>query len=225
VIESDARQLAAAIRSDFPVEVLPSDAIWQSTPALRVIDCVLSLRKKYDTVVLPRVRTFGERFPEIESCADLRAMIDRYPDPLSFLNETLTMNSPGKADALVGVLDYMIDIQQRFPGETEPTRLGEWARWARPGDFLTVGVRGFALAGFQYLRMLFGAETVKPDVHILAYAERVLRRRIAGNASAEVGAVYVYERAGELLGRSARQIDIAIWERESGRASPTRNPG
>ena len=37
-----------------------------------------------------------------------------------------------------------------------------------------VGVRGFGLAGFQYMRMLFGAQTAKPDIHI-AYGPGVFK--------------------------------------------------
>ena len=74
-----------------------------------------------------------------------------------------------------------------------------------------LGINGFKLAGFQYLRMLFGAETVKPDVHIIRYVESVLGRPIAGSPSREVQAVYAMERAGELLEQSARALYVAIW--------------
>ena len=137
------------------------------------------------------------------------------------MNSVLSMKSEGKANALVGVLDYLIDIQQRFDGASEGERLAAWARWARPGDYLTLDVHGFKLAGFQYLRMLFGTETTKPDVHILRYAEQALARPIRGKPSSEVQAVYAIERAGEILGRSVRQLDIAIWEQGAGRRLPS----
>lgn len=79
-------------------------------------------------------------------------------------------------------------------------------------------VPGFKLAGFQYLRMLFGAETTKPDVHILRYVARTLNRPPATRANEMVRAVYAVERAGELLGVSVRSLDVAIWEHESGQS-------
>jgi len=211
MIEADARSLAARIREDYSDPPAPSDWIWTQPPPIRVADCVLSLRKPYKKVVLPRVQGFAERFPEITTCSGLRELIDSYDSPLAFHVDALKMNSPGKAAALVGVLDYLVDIQQRFDGKSEEERLIRWARWARPGDHLMLGINGFKLAGFQYLRMLFEAETVKPDVHIIRYVESVLDKPIAGWPSREVQAVYAMERAAELLGRSARAIDVAIW--------------
>ncbi len=216
MIEADAQILAERLRQDFPDPPLPSDWIWTTTPPVRVIDCVLSLRKPYITVVLPRVRGFADRFPEITSCAQLRELIGTYDTPAAFHADSLRMDSPMKAAMIVGVLDYLLDIQTRFDAPSEEERLIQWARWVRPGDHLMLGINGFKLAGFQYLRMLFGAETVKPDVHILRYVESVLGRSIAGNASGEVQAVYAMERAGELMGRSVRSLDVAIWTKLSG---------
>lgn len=216
MIEADAAILAECIRADFPT--MPSRELWiaRQSSAAKVIDCVLSLRKSYERIVTPRVRRFVADHPDVASCADLRVMIGQSPSPESFMAEVLTLRSPGKAAALVGVLDYLLDIQQRFDSPTEDTRLAAWASWARPGDYLTLDVRGFGLAGFQYLRMLFGADTVKPDVHILRYVERSLERPIGTRADRVVQTVYALERAGELLGVPVRSIDVAIWSRSRG---------
>jgi len=221
VIEADAQALAARIRVDFPSPRGLADPVWRSSPAAKVIDCTLSLRKPYKSVVEPRVMGFVESYPHIRTCRQLRAEVEKFRSPLAFHAEVLRMKSPGKANMLVGVLDYLIDIQGRFDGGTEDARLAAWARWARPGDYLTLDVRGFALAGFQYLRMLFGADTVKPDVHILKYVEDVLGRPVAPGSAAAVQAVYALERVGEILGQPVRYIDVAIWERGSGHRLPS----
>ena len=216
MIEADAHLLANQIVVDFPESRQIDDAEWQAAAAIKVIDCVLSLRKPYKTVVVPRVEAFTQAHPEVCSCSDLLSLITTYESPDAFHTAELNMNSPGKAAALVGVLEYLVDIQQRFDGEDEDARLSAWAQWARPGDYLTLDVKGFKLAGFQYLRMLFGAKTTKPDIHILRYVEAVLDRPIAGYPSREVQAIYAIERAGEVLGRSVRQLDHEIWKRGSG---------
>jgi hypothetical protein len=219
MIEADAAILAERIRTDFPAIAEPMHWIWTQSPPLKTIDCVLSLRKNYTRIVEPRVKRFAAAHPEIADCASLRSLIDRSPSPVAFFAAELAMNSPGKAAALVGVLDYLLDIQRRFDGATEDARLAAWARWARPGDYLTLDVRGFGLAGFQYLRMLMGADTVKPDVHVLRYVERVLGRPVTASASQCVQAVYALERAGELLGHPVKSIDVAIWSLQ--RQGPT----
>lgn len=219
MIEADARTLAERLRRDFPSPLPVPIPVWRRTPASRVIDCVLSLRKSYERVVKPRVKRFGERYPDVVSCSDLRSLIDTFASEEAFHKDALHMASPGKAAMLVGVLDYLIDIQQRFDGTTEEERLTAWARWARPGDYLMLDVPGFKLAGFQYLRMLFGAETTKPDVHILAYVGDALGRSPATRPSEQVCAVYAIERAGEMLNVSVRSLDVAIWEHRTGHST------
>lgn len=221
MIEADAHQLAERFALDFPATRSLTDPVWRDSAAAKVIDCVLSLRKPYKNVVVPRVEAFVQSNPEIYSCSDLLDLIASFDSPVAFHASVLDMNSPGKASALVGVLEYLIDIQKRFDGDCENCRLNAWAQWARPGDYLTLDVKGFKLAGFQYLRMLFGAETTKPDIHIIRYVEDVLGRPVAGHPSREVQAVYAIERAGEILGRSVRQLDVAIWERGSGHRLPS----
>lgn len=215
MIEFDAHRLADAISREFPIAPSHTNPDWRGAAAPKVIDCVLSLRKPYKAVVEPRVQGFVQSYPHVQRCDDLIRLIRSFESPLAFHATVLRMNSPGKATALLGVLEYLVDIQARFKGDDEDARLLAWAQWARPGDYLTLDVPNFKLAGFQYLRMLFGAETTKPDVHILKYIEKTLDRSIAGWPSREVQAVYAIERAGELLGRSVRDIDLAIWERGS----------
>ena len=206
-----------------PTGAALADSVGVSSPAVGGLDCVLPLRRRDGSVVGPWVRRFAGNHPEVTSCRSLLDLVQRYESPLEFHRKALRMDSPGKANALVGVLEYLIDIQSRFDEASEQERLEAWAKWTRPADYITVDVRGFALAGFQYLRMLFGAETVKPDAHILRYAELVLDRSIRGNHRAQMAVIYAYESAAEKLGRSARQIDVAIWEHQSGRTHPGRS--
>lgn len=216
MIEHDAAKLAERIRADFDRFPDPPHWVWSQCPAAKVIDCVLSLRKKYNSVVLPRVKAFVSKRTDIKTCSDLRKLIDTFQSPETFFADVLSMNSPGKAAMLCGVLDYLLDVQLRFDQGTEDERLVAWAKWARPGDYLAMEVRGFKIAGFQYLRMLFGADTTKPDVHILSYCSEVLGEKIG-----EARAVYALERAGELLGVPVRSIDVAIWERGAGQSLPS----
>ena len=216
MIEADARRVAERITTDFTTIRNPDHWIWRQTPAAKVIDCVLSLRKKYATVVVPRVREFVERHPTVRSCDDLLALIAEHESPAAFIADQLRMRSPDKGAAIAGVAAYLVDMQQRFDHADEEQRLQAWAQWARPGDYLAVDVHRFGLAGFQYLRMLFGASTVKPDVHILNYLTEVLGRRVT-----DVQAVYILERAAELAGIDAIKLDVTIWERGSGHSLPS----
>lgn len=215
--ERDARVLAEHFAADFPEPPTVTPRAWLRSPAACVTDCVLSLRKNYTSTVTPRVRAFVDTHPGVETCADLLELIASRPSPEAFHRDALRMNSPGKAAALVAVAQHLDGEQARFDGESERDRLTAWAEWARPGDHLMLDIRGFGLAGFQYLRVLFGAQTIKPDVHILRYAERALGRPFT-SASSAVRLVYIVERAGEMLSVPVRSLDAAMWQAGSGQS-------
>ena len=72
-------------------------------------------------------------------------------------------------------------------------------------------MRGFGVAGFQYLRMHFGADTVKPDVHIRRYVEGVLGRPVG-----DVAMVWLVEQACRKVGASPLAVDARIWQAATG---------
>ncbi len=126
MIEADAALLAERIRQDFPGPRPLRHPIWRQSPAAKVIDCVLSLRKNYDNVVAPRVQRFVERYSDTVTCTDLRMLMDRFESPEVFVAEVLDMRSSRKAEMLTGVVDYLIDVQSRFNGANEAERLTTW---------------------------------------------------------------------------------------------------
>jgi hypothetical protein len=58
------------------------------------------------------------------------------------------------------------------------------------------------------MRMLFGANTVKPDIHIRRYVEACV-----GHSVSEIRALELLERAAEHLQIRAVDLDTTIWER------------
>lgn len=211
--ERDAKRLVERVRADFPAPSATPPPVWDGAPPLKVIDCVLSLNRPYDRVVAPRVEAFARSRPDIRTCADLRAAL-LAGTPEAFLREYLDTRDAARATTLLGVVEFALDAQERFSEhEGEEQRLHAWAVDARPGDYLAVGVRGFALSGFQYLRLLFGADTTKPDRHIIRYVTEAIGRNATGRLVSDVEALYAIERAAQLGGFSAAWLDYEIWKR------------
>jgi hypothetical protein len=202
--------LAAAIRRDFPTATPRVTDVDRAPPAVRVIDCVLSLNRRYDTVVEPRVLRFLQTFPQVQSCGDLIRELES-EGPAEFFVRRLDMRFPARAEVLIGVARKMDEIQRATPGDTELSRIEEWARAAVPHDYARFGVKGFGIAGFQYLRLLFGANTTKPDTHIVRYVSRILSRPVN-----ELDAIALLEHASQSAGCSMRAWDSAIWEYGAG---------
>ncbi len=202
---SDVDELARVLKERFSGVSYRGDYGWPH-PALNVIDCILSLNRRYNSFVVPRVTNFAPRRPTIVGLSHLRELMDSFENPLHFSIEELNYNDGPRAETLQGVIDYLVDAQQDYEGGTERERLERWASSVGPGDSFMVGVKGFGLAGFQYMRMLFGIQTTKPDVHIRRFVSEVIGRTVN-----DYTALALLERAAKREGLLLREVDGAIW--------------
>ena len=101
---------------------------------MNVLDCILSLNRKYDSFVVPRVEDFLERHPEVESLEDLAVMINKH-GVTEFLLRKLNYNDPSRARTLFGVVEWLIELQHKYEGETENDRLEAWAVQSKAEEF------------------------------------------------------------------------------------------
>ena len=62
--------------------------------------------------------------------------------------------------------------------------------------------------------MLLGAQTTKPDVHIIRFFSNIVGRKVT-----DVQALYLLDRAAKRAGLPIRELDIAIWEKSARRGS------
>ena len=185
-----------------------SDPEWSRSPAVKVIDCVLSLNRTYDTFVVRRLDTFVERHPMIQRITDLAELIANYSTPHAFVRQELNYDDEARANILASVVKYVCTIVKGAQTvEEEKETLKQWAIQAEPQEHLTLNIRGFAIAGFQYLRMLFGADTTKPDIYIKRFISETLNRNVS-----DIESLLLLEAASERAGLSVRSVDSFIWK-------------
>lgn len=221
-LDPEAECLARAIRPHLRKRLAVRWWIDKQPPAVKIINCVLSLRRNYKKVVLPRVQKFQASHPEVESCEHLVACIESYSGPRGFMCQELDLDSARTGRILLEVTRFLLKEKRAYKGATDADRLAAWARAARPEGHQQMGVRGFGLAGFQYLRMLFGADTAKPDVHIVNFVRKHVRPSVS-----PLHALNLLERTALLVRKPVRTLDGIIWELgASGNArSGCGNPG
>lgn len=183
------------------------DPAWSRPPAVLVIDCVLSLNRKYDGFVVPRLDAFVKKHPDIRRVNELANLMANYPTPHAFMHEELDFNYEDRANTLQSVVEFVCKIVEEMPNVLEEDVLKQWAIQASPQDYQELNIRGFGIAGFQYLRMLFGADTTKPDVHIIRFVSKILKRNVS-----DIEALQLLEASSERLGLSVRDVDTYIWE-------------
>ena len=190
------------------------DRAWSRRAASKVIDCVLSLRRRYDSFVVPRLDSFETSHPGVHTVRALARLINSYSSPGTFMERVLNYRDPARAQTLSGVVTSLVDLLDQDANASEDDVLTRWANEARPADYRTVAVRGFGLAGYQYLRMLFGANTTKPDVHICRFVRNAVNRPVT-----DLAALEILERAAPLAGVKLRDLDTTIWEASARPAS------
>ena len=204
---SDVEVIADVLAKQFSHVTIRQNYGWPESTALNVLDCVLSLNRPYSRVVLPRVRAFAAYYPSITELAHLQDLLDQYKEVGEFSREELNYDDVRREYTLRGVVNYMIKVQTEYTDGTERGRLQSWAHSAKPADYALVGAKGFGLAGFQYMRMLFGAQTTKPDVHIISFVSETVGR-VVNN----VTALTLLEQAAAIANLPLREVDGAIWQ-------------
>ena len=135
----------------------------------------------------------------------------RYDTPYDFLKAELGFHSEIKATAIDGVVEKLCGITNASPSVPEENAIRQWALQANPGGYRVWKIKNFGIAGFQWLRMLFGADTVKPDTHILNFLADTLNERFPQTKKKKLEAIALIEETSAHSEFSARDIDRIIW--------------
>lgn len=206
---TDVERLSTALVERFgDLEIKVNDEYgWPGNSALCVMDAVLSLNRNYESLVRPRVKLFRNAHPEIVSLHDLDNLMSKYPELGDFFVTEINLRYPEREQILRDVVKYLREEVLLNDADDEWETLSKWAADVHPGDYSIMGVNGFAIAGFQYLRMLFGVQTTKPDVHITGFINDTLGRNVKPDQS-----VYLFEKAARMAGMPIREIDNKVWE-------------
>ena len=209
ITESDVAIVATRLKqiaSDIPATVTEGPG-WSNPPAVKIIDCVLSLNRNYDNFVWPRLEIFKNSHPDTQRGVELANLMDSYPTPHAFVKQELNYNHEDRARILRSVVRYVCTVVEKASMVSEEEALKQWAIQVKPQDYQTLNIKGFGLAGFQYLRMLFGAQTTKPDVYIIRFISDTLNRKVS-----DIESLHLLEAASERTSLSVRAVDNFIWK-------------
>ena len=207
VTEADIDTIATEIRKFASNLPSPESLVNSNPPAVRVIDCVLSLNRPYKTFVVPRLKAFMSNRPEIQQVSELANLMDNYPAPHAFVQQELNYNHENRARVLHEVVTFLVTIVQQTPTIPEEEALKKWVAQAQ-SQIDRLDINGFGPAGFQYLCMLFGVDTTKPDIYIIRFVSGLLNRNVS-----DLEAHALLEAACERVGVSVRAVDNLIWNR------------
>ena len=207
ITEADIHTVATEIRTFASELPSPESLVNPHPPAVRVIHCALSLNRRYEAFVRPRENAFICKHPEIKQITELDQLMASYRKPHAFAKQELDYNWEDWATMLREIVMFLVTIVQQKPTIPEEEALKQWAAQAH-SQITRLNINGFAEAGFQYLCMLFGVDTVKPDKYILEFVSKLLNRNVSNLEACDL-----LEEASERVGVSARAVDHFIWKR------------
>lgn len=210
-------KILARIRQIAP-DPLPRDkTVLDHTPAVKVINSVLSLQGiGYRKVIEPKFDAFQENNPDVIQVSELADFMTRYQEPIDLLTREFRYRHKPKnimtANAIDDVVKQLCGIINASPSVSEEDAVRQWALRAKPVGYRVWNIKGFKIAGFQWLRVLFGADTSKPDKHILNFLADTLSEKFPQTSEKKkLEAVDLIEEASAHSEFSARDIDRIIW--------------
>jgi hypothetical protein len=177
------------------------DGYEYNNPVLTLVDAVLSINRNYNNFVKPRleiIKTSG-----ISSFDQLKDRLDEGAE--SFM-EFWNYNHLERVDILKNLLSFYISFKKKNNLDNDIETLNLWAEQSSVESFKEWNIKGIGFTTYQYLRMLCGADTVKPDIHIFRVIEKALGRKLSTK-----DCVLLIERTSKEMNVSARSLDHAIW--------------
>ncbi|MBM3331799.1 hypothetical protein FJY68_08115 [candidate division WOR-3 bacterium] len=209
--DADIARLATTVKSmKLDLSATEPARFGHETAVLCCLDAVLSIHRNYRRFVVPRVVRFRSEHPDMRLLGDMLSLYDRL-GPREFAHVVTQSRDTRRAELLHSVCARLRDIASGCPTiEEEKKAIRDWMTRAGAIGYLTFGVKGIGLATFQYLRMLFGVSTVKPDVHIKRFVGVSLGRPIR-----DLDAIGLIEAVASRIGTEPTSLDHALWKRLS----------
>lgn len=186
------------------------DNFGHETTALCCIDAVLSINRNYKKFVVPRLEHFRRNFSEIKGLLDLKKMLNSMKSEI-FAKDVIKYKDINRVFLLNRVVDKLLEKSQYQNDVNNELRLlKHWAESVDADEKLYFDVNGIGLATFQYIRMLFGANTIKPDVHIKRFIQDATKKKMS-----DYMIISLLENIAKKINIDPLVLDHTIWRKYS----------
>lgn len=189
--------------------VLPEEFTYNN-PALIIVDAILSKNRDYDKAKV-WIEKFEDEYKDIKSLNDLVEMLN--VEGALKVTKKIKYKDEVRIKEINEVASTFLKLKNEY-GEQDD--LKAMKKWAKETDFTKKDdpifkIKGIGIATFQYLRILSGAQTCKPDVHIKNFLNDVLGRK-KGKKFSEEYAVRAVTQLAQSIDKDTRIVDNAIWK-------------
>lgn len=203
---NDIDKIARVFKSKFAGKPIDIGSYGYDNIPVDAINAVICLNRKFDTYIKPKLDRFLQANPDMILLSQLKELILSYPTIYDFMLTELAYKFEEKGRAILLLTDYLFMVKNEYHGNTEKERLRNWAKSVIPSDYRKLDIFGFGIAGFQQLRMLYGAQTAKPDKHIKDFITEIIGRKLS-----DLKTIEYFETAANRYNLPVRDIDALIW--------------
>jgi len=194
------------------VKTLPLDfkrELNYTNPVLILADAVLSMNRKYKTFVIPRIELL--RKAGITSLTQLNNLITQ--EGIEEFTKVWNYNDPKRVKILQSLAEKFLKLKEQYGLADDLETLHKWGIETESEVWTSFGIKGIGFVTYQYLRILCGASTVKPDIWIeRVFVEAVGKSRPLGEI------IEVVKETAKQMNMPAQQLDNALWRYYSERA-------
>ena len=173
------------------------------------VDLVLSINRKYYDFVVPRVKHFQDTYQDVRTLKEILNLINHIGTE-NFAS-VWNYNHLQRVLLLENVVSYLNQLHEKLSKnnytDNEIEVLRKWAKEVSLKDNEFMRIKGIGVATAQYLRILLGVDTVKPDVHIKSSLNEVYNKKFS-----DAQAIETIEAVSHILKVNVRSVDKFVWK-------------
>lgn len=210
--QEDCKKLKQAISEVKLLEGEANETGCYKNAVLVCLDAVLSINRKYYSFVVPRIKKIQEEYSDIDTLPKLWELI-KNTSTEEFV-KIWNYNHPQRVEILTQLVGKLIDcakIKNSDSPEQGLSKLRMWANSTNIYGYKDFNVPGIGVATYQYIRMMLGAKTVKPDVHIKRYIFSVLNKKLN-----DYDTIDIFEKACNSQNIDVSKADRSLWKKYAG---------
>lgn len=199
--QEEIAHLSKYIDANCQVTDLVEEDYYQN-PNLIIMDAILSKMRNYDVIKKQSLDFFEKNYSDINTLTELVSKIDE----VGFTEFMEYVNCDGldRIEQIYNLASAFLNYKTTHNFSSDLEAMRHWAKHAEFGDFINQ-INGIDPTTFQYLQLLLGVDTVKPDVHIMSF----LREQTGTNYN-EYQSIIAIKELANYRKSSVASLDYAI---------------
>lgn len=182
-----------------------SEEYGYENPVILLMDATLSINRRYNNFVLPRIEYFKKAYSNTNTLEKLNNLIKE--KGLRGFQNVWNYKHPKRVEILRNLTKFFLQYKNENNIKDDLKAMRHWAQNVDLSSKKILPVDGIGFATSQYVRKMLGVDSVKPDVHIKKSIFEGTKEKISDRKT-----VLFVEKAAKEMDVTATALDYAIWK-------------